>query len=317
MKKWKNALAAFVVGGTLLAGSSVQAAEPAQNGMAAFREAYQAVSDDYRVFDEDLTLFGPAFHVDLDSRGQLAKNGSLLISGNLKMMFTDHETGKINNFELPFYLDHNPKALTFYVQWGGEWSKVSLPGANELSDALETTTAEAEENMSLVKSVEVVKETESQRSMKLILDGKKLAVLVAKHCQETMNDLSQEEKASQQLQVDRLTRALESVDQEVAWVVDKTSWKTITAGVNLTGLMRAYAKGILQEAAEGKTALSDGEREFWETLGYYAELHSYTTYPSDKVKVEIPTNVKKTASEIDILGALAEEAAGSADNVKK
>lgn len=309
MNKWKNALAAFVVGGTLLAGSPVQAAEPAQNGMAAFREAYQAVSDDYRVFDEDLTLFGPAFHVDLDSRGQLAKNGSLLLSGNLKLMFTDQDSGKINNFEIPFYFDHNSKASTFYVQWGEEWNKLSLPGTDEISDALETTPTEIAENMALVKSVELVKETVSQRSMKLTLDGRKLAALVAKHCQETSKNLTPEEKATQQLQVERLTRAFESVDQEVTWVVDKKNWQTITAGVNLTGLMRAYAKVVLQEAADGKTVLSDGEREFWETLGYYAELHSYTTYPTDKAKVEIPAKVRKTAAELDLLKEIKEGAA--------
>ena len=317
MKKWKSVLAALTMGGVLLTGNPVMA-EPAQDNMAAFREAYQAVKDDYRVFDEELTLFGPAFHVDLDSRGKVEKDGSMLLSGKLELMFTAHETGKINNFEVPFYLDQTPSKLTFYVQLGEKWNKISLPGADEMSDALATSSAEAEENMAVVKSVEIVKETDTQRSMNLKLDGKKLAALVARHWQEDMKNLKPEEKATREETLNRLTRAFESVDPEVTWAVDKTKWQTITVGVNLTNLMRAYAKGVLQEAADGKIKLSDGERDIWETLGYYAELHSYTHYPTgDKVKVEIPAKVKKSATELDIMGALQTESAATAENGKK
>lgn len=317
MKKWKTVLAALAMGGVLLTGNPVMA-EPAQDSMAAFREAYQAVKDDYRVFDEELTLFGPAFHVDLDSRGKVAKDGSMMLSGKLELMFTEHETGKINNFDVPFYLDQTPSNLIFYVQWGGKWNKISLPGANEMSDALATSSAEAEENMAVVKSVEIVKETDNQRSMNLKLDGKKLAALVARHWQDDMETLNPEEKVVREEALNRLTKAFESVELEVTWAVDKTNWQTITTGVNLTNLMRAYAKVVLQEAADGKIKLSDGEREIWETLGYYAELHSYTHYPTgDKVKVEIPGKVKKSATELDIMGALHTEAAATVDDGKK
>ena len=318
MKIWKKALAVLTMGGVLLTGTPALAAEPVQDGMAAFREAYQAVKDDYRVFDEELTLFGPAFHVDLDSRGKVAKDGSMLLSGKLELMFTEHETGKINNFDVPFYLDQTPSNLTFYVQLGKKWNKISLPGAYEMSDALATSAAEAEENMAIVKSVEIVKETDTKRSMNLKLDGKKLAALVAKHWQEDLKNLKPEEKAVREEALNRLTKAFESVDQEVTWAVNKTNWQTITAGMNLTNLMRAYAKVVLQEAADGKIKLSDGEREIWETLAYYAELHSYTQYPTgDNVKVEIPAKVKKSATELNIMGALQKEATAKANSEKK
>ena len=72
-------------------------------------------------------------------------------------------------------------------------------------------------------------------------------------------------------------------------------WKTATASFDLTNIMRAYARYVLDESAAGRIVLTDEERDLLDAMGYYAELHSYTTNlkPTKDNLVNVPAALSK------------------------
>lgn len=305
-KRWKRAGAALLLSGALLVGGNqAWAAKQENDGMWAFREAYLAMQQDDRPFNEVISFFGPTFHADLDFKGQLLRDGSLRLAGKLKCDITEGENAKNNNLEVPFYIEQQPSNLAFYVQWSGKWYKMDIPGVPaDFASTLKTTDAkEMAANMALVKSVKLLQDDDNQRRMDIRLDGKKVADSLLKYAAENKDTLKPEDAQHQQEILQRFSRVLEKQDVPVTWTVDKKTWRTVTVGMNFTELMRAYAQTALQDAAEGKTKIDDGERSILEMLGYYCELHAYTTYQGmDKQPdLTVPQEVKQSAERVNFL----------------
>ncbi|MBQ3337040.1 MAG: hypothetical protein IJG80_06515, partial [Selenomonadaceae bacterium] len=118
--------------------------------------------------------------------------------------------------------------------------------------------------------------------------------LLEKNSQASFTGLSGAALAEQKEILQRWLAAISANDITFAWTVNKPSWTTVTAAFDLTNIMRAYSIYVLNESAAGRVVLTDEERDLLDAMGYYSELHSYTTYVSPKTnKVNVPPDLDK------------------------
>ena len=68
--------------------AQVNAAEMSNDNLWAFREAYVSQAPDTRVFRQDLTLIATNFHLDIDSKAQILKDGSFRMGGNFNWTYS-------------------------------------------------------------------------------------------------------------------------------------------------------------------------------------------------------------------------------------
>ena len=317
--KWcKRMGMVLAIGGTFFFGGSQAGAEPAMDGMTAFREAYMAVSakEDNRIFLENINFLGPTFHADMDFQGQVLDNGFLRMAGKINWGFTAKDMNKDNTvqMEIPFYVEHEKDSLVLYGQYEQKWYRLAVPGIPaELTKSLKSTNVQdLTEAMTVVKAVTILKEDEKQRSMNILLDGAKVADLLVKYSKDDrLKTTPQEEKEHQEI-LQRLSTVLKQKDVPISWTVDKENWRTVTVGMDFTDIMRSYAQSVLKDAAEGRTSVKDDDREFLEALGYYSELHAYTTYMGvEKKSLTVPEEVRKTATDVNFFAGLQPEVASS------
>ena len=186
MKKWMK-FGGRVVAGALLCGSMMfgtAAAEqaPAMDGMEAFREAISMTTkQDRRVFRQDLLFFAPSVRADLDLIGQTLAH-KLRIAGNLSLLVIDDQANTAD-LKIPFYLDQQKKSMTLYFKPDKKWYKFQTPtlAASAIDELATPDEQEADEILSTVKEVTVLRETDSQRTMLVMLNSDALADLVAQY----------------------------------------------------------------------------------------------------------------------------------------
>lgn len=293
----KLAAVAVVSGSLIFGGSSVvNAATPDDEGMNAFREAYMGQMQTTRMIDQDLSLIAPNFHLDIDSKGQVTEDGVMRMSGILAWTYTNLQKNYSTNSQIPFYIEQVGNEMSLYVQRRGKWSKMILPG---LPSGIATIwkasgTAMIKENLDAVKSVQLLKDTPDLRIMNVMLDGNKMAATLDKNSQASFAGLEGETLAYQKEILNRWLTAIRANDITFAWTVNKPDWQTITAAFDLTDIMRAYSRYVLDESAAGRVVLTDEERDLLDAMGYYAELRSYTTYiaPKKDMLINLPANLK-------------------------
>ena len=273
----KKKLLAGILAGSLLVGGGSALADNMDN----FKEAYLATPEDNRAFNETIEFFGPDFHSELSGTAFILRDATMKMSGNITWQFTDPTTNVTSEADtIPFYISQSDDVMTMYVQRNGNWSRFNLPAVPvALANAVKTTDVGIlRQNMAAVKAVDVVRETSDQRVMNVTLDGKKLAELLHTYNDDRIANLSQAERTDQKSFIDHLADGLQTTDVICSWTVDKSTWRTISATVNLTDVMRAYAKDYLDDAAKGELVLSASDRAYYESLGYYSELHSRSAY---------------------------------------
>lgn len=284
----KVAAVAAVSGSLLFGGSAVVNAAPAQDGMAAFREAYMGNSDN-RSVNQYFTLIAPNFHLDFDSKAQAYTDGTFKMEGQLNWTYTNLKKNYSTNSTIPFYIEQAGSEMDLYVQRNGMWSKMLLPGLPSGIAVIWSSTSPAmmRDNMDAVKSVEVLKDTPDMRIMNVTLDGKKIADILAKNSQASFAGLSGKALDEQKENFQRWLVAIRSNDITFSWTVNKPTWETVTAAFDLTNIMQAYSRYVLQESAAGRIVLTDEERDLLDAMGYYAELKAYTSTRSPKDNVVI------------------------------
>ena len=306
LRRFAKVAAVATVSGILFFGGTADAATNQDEGMAAFREAYFGQMAATRVVDQDLTLISPNFHLDMDSKAQLGTDGVMRMSGNLSWTYTNLKRNYSTNSMIPFYIEQSGNDMTLYVQRRGRWSKMLLPGlptgivALWKSSGIDTLT----QNIDAVKAVELLKDTPDMRVMNVTLDGNKIADLLEKNSQASLAGLSGDRLAEEKENLNRWITAVRANDITFAWTVNKPNWETVTAAFDLTNIMRAYSRYVLDESAAGRIVLTDEERDLLDAMGYYAELRSYTSYVSSKdkdVSIEVPPNVNKIPENDDSL----------------
>ena len=298
LRRFMKVAAVAAVSGTLLfGGNNVADAATEDEGMAAFREAYMGQLEPTRMIDQDLSLISTNFHLDIDSKGQVTADGVMSMGGNLSWTYTNLQKNYSTNSTIPFFIEQRGNDMTLYVQRRGKWSKMLLPG---LPSGIVTIWKSSEidmlrENLDAVKKVELLKDTPDMRIMNVTLDGNKIADLLEKNSQASFARLSGDKLAEEKEMLNRWLTAIRANDITFAWTVNKPSWTTITAAFDLTKIMQAYARFVLDESAAGRVVLTDEERDLLDAMGYYSELRSYTTYisPTKDKLIVLPPNLSK------------------------
>ncbi len=274
-RKLSKTLAAVAASGILFFGASDALAAP-NNANAEFRQAYLSLANDVRTFDQTIIFFGTTFHVDMNGQGQILRDDSMRMSGNINWEYTDPETDQTTNTNIPYYMTHSNNEMILYVQRNNRWSRFLLPIIPaDFIDAIKSNSMSVlEDNLNAVKRVEIFRETDTQEIFNITLDGEYLAERLNEYSQKNNTGrLSSNEIAERAKNFRNLEKALRKTDLICTWTVDKNQNATLTAVVDLTPLMRAYAESVLAEAAAGTIVLGDEERLFMETIGYYSELH--------------------------------------------
>ena len=295
--KFRRLVAAAALGGAIFFGGNAVEAAPTDNGIWAFREAYTAQSADTRVFAQDLTLVAPTFHLEVDSHAQVLNDGSFRMGGNFTWTYTNLKKNYSTNSNIPFYIEQIDNEMTLYVQRRGKWSKMLLPGLPSGIALLWKSTDPVLLNdvMNAVKKVDVLKDNDDLRIMNVTLDGEKLSAILEKNSQSTFTNLKGDALTEQKEIFARWLAAFKSTDITFAWTVNKPSLTTATASFDLTNIMQAYARYVLDESAAGRVVLTDEERDLLDAMGYYAELRSYTTQIKARkdTMVNLPSNLSK------------------------
>ena len=275
----KKVLAAVMAGAIIFGGGNALETYAA-DGLLAFKEAYLAEVTDNRAFSVNADFFGPSHRAELNSKAFVLRDGTLRNNGQINWEFTDPDTNQVTSENIPFYVEQNGDTMTMYVQRSGRWSKFALPAIPVgVANAIKTTDLNIlQQNMSAIKSVEVLKDDADQRIMNVTLDGKKLSELLHTYNDANIEKLSANEKADQKNFIDHLADALQATDLTCAWTVNKKNWTTISTSLDLTKLVQAYGKSYLDDAAKGSIVLSQTDRRFYEVLGYYSELHFVATH---------------------------------------
>ena len=304
---FKKLVAVAAIGGAMFFGGNAQAdaADVSNSDIWAFREAYVSQVPDTRVFKQDLTLIATNFHLDIDSKAQILKDGSFRMGGNFNWTYTNLKRNYSTNNTIPFYIEQVGNDMTLYVKRRGKWSKMLLPGLPSGIAILWKSTDPAVLNdvMDAVKKIEVLNDTPDLRTMNVTLDGIKLANILNKNSAATFAGLTGDDLAEEKELFYRWLSAFRKTDITFTWTVNKPSWTTATAIFDLTSIMRAYAIHVLDESAAGRVVLTDEERDLLDAMGYYAELRSYTTYlkPTDDNLVNLPVDLSAVPENDDSL----------------
>ena len=306
LRRFAKVAAVAAVSGSLFFGGTADAAPAEDAGMAAFREAYFGQLNAERMVDQDLTLIS-----NMDSKAQISSDGVMRMSGNLAWTYTNLKRNYSTNSNIPFYIEQSGNDMTLYVQRRGKWSKMSLPGLPTGIVALWKSSGKdvLNQNMDAVKKVEVLKDTPDMRIMNVTLDGTKFADIMEKNSAATFANLKGDKLTEEKEIFARWLAAFKSTDITFTWTVNKPTWTTATTAFDLTPIMRAYARYVLDESAAGRVVLTDEERDLLDVMGYYSELHSYTTQvPATKDKmVNMPAGLQKAPENDDSLNDVFKE----------
>ncbi len=299
-KSLKRSALTTAILSTLLFGNTVSAE---QTGMEAFQEAMtKSPAHDSRIFREQLIFFLPDAKANLDFQGVAQNDTDLRIRGTLNFVITDMK-GDTSPMDIPFYIDQTKKKLTLYFKFGDEWKKFKAPKITASAvDVLGTPTEEDfKEWMSSVKSAEVLRETENQRTMLLDLDEAALSKIISTEYEAEKDEpMTEEDRAFQESFMKYFNQGLQKTDVWCTWTVDKKDWQTITLAINFSGLVQETAKAALNDPDAN---FNQPLIEFLESLAYYSELKSYTTYlnPDLKTKIDLPKEVKAAKEVEDII----------------
>ena len=314
IKKYKlsKTLAAIAAGGVLFFGAGDAFAAPDDDAKFEFRQAYLSIPQDNRAFHQNITFFGTTFHADINSNGVILRDASMKMSGNFNWEYTNPKTNITTNTTMPFYLTQSGDEMTLYIQRNNKWSKFLLPGVPvSFANALKSNDiATLQENLKAVKNVELFRENNVQQIFNITLDGNYIANLMQGYSRkQDTTELSAAEVASQQNFFRNLRAALQKTDINCMWTVDKVNNRTVTAVFDFTELMRAYAKNILNESAEGTIVLTEDERLLMDTIGYYSEFHYSFSYmgADSKFNFNLPGAAQKAVVNNNIFSDLFRE----------
>lgn len=283
--KLKKLLAAALACGSIFAcGCNNNYCEA--DALSDFKSAYLASPTDNRILMNGFNLFGPYFHTDIDGKCQLLSDGTLSWEGKLNWIFTDKKTMQSSNENIPMYIEQRNGVMTVYAYRNSVWNKFNLPGIPAgIAKALKSTDAATlQANLGAVKSVKELSESQDTKTVQVTLDGKKIANLI--------NGYTQGVSGEQAIVMNRLQTAFNNTDLVVGWNYKKATNETVTINANLAPVIRAYAKGVIDEMAAGKITLNDQEKDFYAAMGYYAECPFYLSIEGNgqQKPIELPKN---------------------------
>lgn len=308
MKMTKTRKILSVIASLALLGGAAPTAAAPMNGMETFRSAYFAKEKAERDAQVRVILYGPSFRADTEFAAALNANGSLLANGTINWMHTDLSTGETSRVSFPAFIESGTDKVSLYGYRNGSWKREDFLGAPLwILKALTTDDLKLlAQNADAVQSVTMLDSLPGQQSMRVALDGAKMA--------ETMRKCADDQEGTEEQKqyVEYLARALEKTAPTVAWVVDEQTKETITAYVDLTKVMQQYAQALLEGSYQGEVTLSEDGKAFLNAVGYYCNLQIYFTQMAKDVKNPVMRPETKAAPVTnDILSDLQHEAVAS------
>lgn len=291
--------------GALLCGSmmfgTVSAEEaPAIDGMEAFREAISApAQQDHRAFRQDLQFFVPAIRADMGMTGY-TKGHNLKLSGNVDLVFIA-DNGQSTQMKIPFFIDQKKKEMTLYFKPDKKWLKFQTPTlAAAAADGIATPDEkDVDDIISSVKSVTVLRETDTQRTMLVQLNNEKLADLIASYGKNNPPDKGTADDAEMHNTfMACLEQGMRRANVWYTWTVDKSTWQTITMSYNLSSIVQETARVALEQPHQWPKELDD----FLERIAYYSDMKTYTIFLNKDAKklVELPEEAKSAENVEDV-----------------
>ncbi|MBR1728148.1 MAG: hypothetical protein IJ728_14535 [Selenomonadaceae bacterium] len=277
----------------LIFSSNALAAEKKISAMNAFREAMLATNNpDERVFKQVITIYTPSAAVHLQFLAQKKNNSSLRVKGTVGFFYND-KLGETQRYNFPFYIDQNKNEMTIYGKISNEWQKYNLPElATVIAESLTTPSqTEIKESINLAKKVELLNETDKHRTMLVHLNGEKIFKMLKDQDTKSNNqNLSSQEVANKELVFNYLESALKKSDIRYTWTVDKENWQTLITSAHLSDFIQQLARIAIDQSDIAK---NEEVRNILETISYYGEFRTYTTYldPKNISSIEIPAEV--------------------------
>ena len=272
MKNAKKKIFSVLASLALLGGAAPAVTEAAQvTGMEAFRSSYFAKEKAERDARVRVILYGPSFRADTEFTAVLQSNGSFLAQGEINWTHTELTTGETSRVVFPAFVENGGERISLYGYRGGQWNREDFMGAPLWileaigSDDLKLLS----ENAEAVQSVTMQDSLPGQYSMRVTLDGPKLAERARKYADEQGGSEAAKQYA------EYLARALAQTSPTVIWVVDEQTKETITAYVDLTKVMQKYAQSLLEGNYQSELELSEDSKAFLNAVGYYCNLQVY------------------------------------------
>lgn len=269
-------------------------AEDDSEARQALRESMLAnAADDDRVFHEDLLFFMPSIQSELDFLA-VAESNDFKSSGEFNIWMTA-DNGESTELNIPFYAVQNGKNMKVYYQSEKKWYQFQSPSvAAAVTDMVASpTNAELEEMLNEVKKVTILRDTDTQRTFLVNLDGNKIADDMKKEFEKNPADNITAEVEDMQAKFSKyLDAGFRNADVWYIWTVGKSDGKTKNLAIHLSSLLQETARAALND---NEQVWAEPIKEILESIAYYSEVKSYTTFlDSDaKQKLEIPKNVLK------------------------
>ncbi len=267
------------------------AAAPQADGMEVFRTSYFAKEKAERNSVVRVILYGPSFRADTEFGALLRSDGTMLAEGSVNWVYTDLATGETKRVTFPAFVEQSRDRLSLYGNRGG-WSREDFVGAPFwilkalVTDDIRLLSANAE----TVKAVALQDSLPGQKSMRVTLDGTRLAELARQYAAEQGADDSDPV-------TDYLAQGLAQTEPVVAWVVDEKTKETITVYADLTKVMQKYAQSVLEGSYKGDVTLSEDEKAFLNSIGYYCNLQMYFSPAGKDARKPVLSNEAKRAQE--------------------
>ncbi len=296
MKKFFNQVGKFFCGAFLICALGINSVSAAENpdAMEAFREAMIKSSDSNRVVHEDVFFVVPTMQSELDFIGQ--RDGeNFKATGDFNIWVLNNDSGNFSELKIPFYLTQAAKDMQIYFSFDGKWKKFQSPSlAAVATDIIATPNSEEiEKFISEIKEVALLRETETERTMLVKLDGKKIADEMQAESEKNPADNG---TADDKIFHESLTKYLENGfrNSEIwyTWSVNKQNWNTIALTLNLSGLVQQIAQAALSDDSQN---WSEAEQNILETVAYFSETKAFTTFLNQEAakRLEIPKKVLK------------------------
>ena len=302
MKKFLSA-ALLLLCAVIFPAKTFAADDPNSEGMKAFREALLADSDaPNRIFRQDIFFASPFIVSELDILG-MADGDTFKSSGDFSIwVYNDDgtETEKI----VPYYMIQSGKDMNIYFKSDKQWEKFTAPSlAAVITDFIATPSeSEVEEIIADTKEVTILQDNDYRRIMLVKLDGDRIADAIKLKAEENPADnVTANDGAMQDTVLSYFDTAIRKSDIWYMWTIDKRDWHTVAMQFNFSGILQELARAALNDPNQ---VWSDEISNILETVAYYSEVRSYTTYPADpaaKKKLEIPKKVLKAKEVNDVV----------------
>ena len=105
-----------------------------------------------------------------------------------------------------------------------------------------------------------------------------------------------------------MKKALTSNDVYITWTVDKKTNRTVTAVLELTDLVRSFARGMLDDSAKGKIVFDKEEMALLDSIGYYSEFHYSLTYDAGNgPNLDIPAAAARSSENDGVFNDLVDD----------